>query len=114
MARPRTRHAAPHADRTRASVYGVQFTYRGESHYVHFGGTWEGWDDERGAGERRFLMEKVNRGEWAPPPSEPGELSRRGRRAFVPGVASEWLHRQLVRAGDPEGAPRPAATSAGA
>jgi hypothetical protein len=52
----------------RGVSYGVQFSYRGESYYVHFGGSWEGWTEERAAAEQGFLMAKVNRGEWTPPP----------------------------------------------
>ncbi|MDQ2895547.1 MAG: site-specific integrase, partial [Actinomycetota bacterium] len=83
--------------------YGVAFSYRNQQVYVHLGGEWDGWDDERAAEEQRFLMEKVNRGEWTPPPTG-SELDL----AIEPSPtfqveASEWLHRRKVRAGDPEG-----------
>ena len=84
--------------------YGVAFSYRNQQVYVHLGGEWDGWDDERAAEEQRFLMEKVNRGEWTPPPAE-SELDMAIEATPTFQVeASEWLHRRKVRAGDPEGA----------
>jgi hypothetical protein len=83
--------------------YGVAFTYRGEEFYEHFGGEWEGWDEERAAEEQRFLMEKVNRGEWT---SAKAESARGLATAATPSFqveASQWLHRRKVRAGDLEG-----------
>jgi len=82
--------------------YGVQFSFRGESYYVHFGGSWEGWTEERAAAEQRFLMAKVNRGEWTPPPRSPSP-SRPAVRPSFQVVASEWLHRHKLKAGDPDG-----------
>ena len=79
--------------------YGVAFTYRGEEFYEHFGGEWEGWDEERAAEEQRFLMEKVNRGEWT---SAKAESARGLATAAAPTFqveASQWLHRRKVRAG---------------
>ena len=71
---------------------------------MHFGGEWEGWDEERAAEEQRFLMEKVNRGEWTA-----GRRPSR-RRCSRPPVtptfqveASQWLHRRKLSAGDPDG-----------
>lgn len=86
----------------RGVSYGVQFSYRGESFYVHFGGSWEGWTEERAAAEQGFLMAKVNRGEWTPPPRDPPPT----RPALTPTfqvVASEWLHRHKLKTGDPDG-----------
>ena len=83
--------------------YGVAFTYRGEEFYEHFGGEWEGWDEERAAEEQPFLMEKVNRGEWTSAKAEP---TRGFATAAAPSFqveASQWLHRRKVRAGDLEG-----------
>jgi hypothetical protein len=83
--------------------YGVAFTYRGEEFYEHFGGEWEGWNQERAAEEQRFLMEKVNRGEWT---SAKAESARGLATAAAPTFqveASQWLHRRRVRAGDLEG-----------
>lgn len=66
-------------------------------------GEWEGWGEERAAEEQRFLMEKVNRGEWTPAKVE----STRGRATAASPTfqveASQWLHRRKVRAGDLEG-----------
>ena len=53
---------------TRGESFGVAFRLRGEPHYVHFGGSWEGWSLGRAEVERDFLIEKVNRGEWTPAP----------------------------------------------
>jgi len=83
--------------------YGVSFTYRGEEFYVHFGGAWEGWDEERAAEEQRFLMEKVSRGEWTPALAR---SAARSAQAIVPTFqveASQWLHRRKLITGDPEG-----------
>jgi hypothetical protein len=63
MARPR-RGTLKRRPTKQGISYGVAFTYGGEGFYEHFGGEWEGWDEERAAEEQRFLMEKVNRGEW--------------------------------------------------
>jgi hypothetical protein len=41
MSRPRT--GTLRRKRSAQGVsFGVQFNFRGESHYVHFGGSWEG------------------------------------------------------------------------
>jgi integrase len=85
--------------------YGVQFSYQNELHYVHLGGEWEGWDEERAAQEQSFLMEKVNRGEWSPPPRRSGSPSAEPVPTFQV-EASQWLHRHKLRAGDPEGRPK--------
>jgi integrase len=82
--------------------YGVQFSYKGKLHYVHLGGEWEGWDEERAAEEQRFLMEKVNRGEWSPPPAAPTSRPTEPVPTFQV-EASQWLHRRKLRAGDPDG-----------
>jgi len=70
MARPR-RGTLKRRPTKQGTSYGVSFTYRGEESYEHFGGEWEGWDEERAAEEQRFLMEKVNRGEWTPAKAAP-------------------------------------------
>ena len=84
-------------------MYGVQFTYRGESHYVRFGGTWEGWDDDRAHG-RASLPDGEGQSRRVGAAGERAGASRRGPARSFQVLASEWLHRQLVRAGDPEGA----------
>jgi integrase len=101
MARPR-RGSLKRRQTKRGTSYGVVFTYRGRQFYEHFGGEWEGWDEERAAQEQRFLMEKVNRGEWEPPRAEPGRGSALRSPTFQV-EASEWLHRRKLRAGDPDG-----------
>jgi hypothetical protein len=101
MARPRT-GSLRRKPSAQGISYGVQFNYRGESHYVHFGGSWEGWTEERAAAEQGFLMAKVNRGEWTPPPRERVP----SRPAVAPTfqlLASEWLHRHKLKVGDPDG-----------
>lgn len=70
MARPR-RGTLKRRPTKQGTSYGVSFTYQGEEFYQHFGGEWEGWDEERAAEEQRFLMEKVNRGEWTPAKAAP-------------------------------------------
>ena len=82
--------------------YGVQFSYRGESYYVHFGGSWDGWTEERAADEQGFLMAKVNRGEWTPPPRDTAPARPASTPTFQV-IASEWLHRHKLKAGDPDG-----------
>ena len=101
MPRPR-RGTLKRRSTKRGTSYGVSFSYRGEEFYVHFGGDWEGWDEERAAEEQRFLMEKVNRGEWtrttrAPSMSEPTVMPT------FQVEASQWLHRRKLIAGDPDG-----------
>ena len=55
---------------SQGTSYGVSFDYAGQEFYVHFGGEWEGWSDERAVDEQRYLMGKVHRGEWQPPVRE--------------------------------------------
>jgi hypothetical protein len=83
--------------------YGVAFTYRGEEFYEHFGGEWEGWDEERAAEEQRFLMAKVNRGEWTSAKAEPPRALASAMSPSFQVEASQWLHGRKVRAGDLEG-----------
>ena len=70
MARPR-RGTLKRRPTKQGISYGVAFTYRGHEFYEHFGGEWEGWDEERAEEEQRFLMEKVNRGEWTSAKPDP-------------------------------------------
>jgi integrase len=100
MSRPRRGTLIRRAT-SRGPSYGVAFSYRGARHYEHFGGEWEGWNEERAALEQRFLMEKVNRGEWAPPAREP-PAAPPGPMPTFQLEASKWLHRQQIRAGDLE------------
>src|SRR5512133_3040189 len=100
---PRLRTGTLRRKRSARGVsYGVQFSYRGEEHYVHFGGSWEGWTEERAAQEQGYLMAKVNRGEWQPPAAVV-EVERPARVPTFQLLASEWLHRQKLTAGDPDG-----------
>jgi hypothetical protein len=48
MARPR-RGTLKRRPTKQGTSYGVSFTYQGEEFYKHFGGEWEGWDEERAA-----------------------------------------------------------------
>jgi integrase len=101
MARPR-RGTLKRRPTSRGVSFGVAFTYLGTEYYEHFGGEWQGWNEERAAQEQRFLMEKVNRGEWTPPAAErPAAATARPPTFQV--EASQWLHRQKIRAGDPDG-----------
>jgi integrase len=101
MARPR-RGTLKRRPTSRGLSFGVAFTYHGNEYYEHFGGEWEGWDEERAAREQRFLMEKVNRGEWTPPSdARPSAVTAPPPTFQV--EASHWLHRQKIRAGDPDG-----------
>ena len=85
--------------------FGVQFELRGEIHYVHFGGSWVGWTEERAGAEQAFLMAKVNRGEWGPRPRNSAPLRPVEAPPFQI-VASEWLHPQKLKARDPDGESR--------
>jgi len=58
MARPRT-GTLRRQPTAQGVSYGVQFRYRGATHYVYLGGSWDGWNAARADDERRFLMEKV-------------------------------------------------------
>lgn len=101
MPRPRTGSLQRRKTRRGAS-WGVLFRLHGENFYVHFGGEWEGWTEARALDEQRFLMAKVNRGEWQPP----SVAAPAGPASPVPTFqreASEWLHRYKLRAGDPDG-----------
>src|SRR3954449_328620 len=83
--------------------FGVAFDLAGREHYVHFGGEWEGWTEERAADEQRYLMGKVNRGEWTPPVAEPPAKPAPKAVPTFQVEASEWLHRRKLKAGDPNG-----------
>jgi integrase len=101
MARPRT-GTLRRNESAQGISFGVQFNWHGESYYVHFGGSWEGWTEDRAVLEQGYLMAKVNRGEWTPPAPHVDPA----RPTTVPTfqvVASEWLHRQKIKAGDPDG-----------
>src|SRR3954447_19626151 len=85
---------------TQGRTFAVRFAYRGERHFVMLGAESEGWTEERAVAEQRYLMAKVNRGEWSPAAPEAARA-----RTVAPTfqlAASEWLHRQAIRAGDPE------------
>ncbi len=57
---------------SQGTSFGVAFDCAGQAFYVHLGGDWEGWSEDRAAEEQRYLMGKVNRGEWSPPaPAQP-------------------------------------------
>jgi hypothetical protein len=102
MARPRRGNLKRRPTKQGIS-YGVAFTYRGEEFYEHFGGAWEGWDEERAVEEQRFLMEKVNRGERTPSKLRSGRALATAAPPTFQVEASHWLHRRKVRAGDLEG-----------
>jgi integrase len=74
MSRPRTGNLKP--PRSPGDLYGVEFSLHGERHYVSFPGS-EAWDDVRAVDERRYLMEKVNRGEWEPERTAPAPATTR-------------------------------------
>jgi hypothetical protein len=65
MPRPRT-GSIRRKQTTLGIAYGLRFKYRGEEHYHHLGGSWEGWTDERADEERRYVMAQVERGEYVP------------------------------------------------
>ena len=68
MSRPRTGYLK--SPRNAGDLYGVEFSLHGERYYVSFPGS-EEWEREQAVDEQRFLMEKVNRGEWVPPEAAP-------------------------------------------
>jgi integrase len=97
MSRPRTGHLR----RTSGGSWGVEFSLRGEKHWHPFEGS-ESWDRETACAEQRYLMEKVNRGEWAPPaPAEPP--SRNVRAPLYRDFAAACLARWTRRLDDPDG-----------
>ena len=112
MGRPRSGTLRRHQTKQGIS-YGVAFSYRNQQVYVHLGGEWDGWDDKRAAEEQRFLMEKVNRGEWTPAKAEPALGVATAASPSFQVEASEWLHRRKVGPAT-EGAQRRFATSSGA
>jgi integrase len=99
MARPRTGELVRKRT-SQGTTWAVRFSYRGERHFVHLGAESEGWTEERAVVEQGYLMAKVNRGEWTPPPAEPEPARTAAPRFQV--EASEWLHRQAIKASDPE------------
>jgi integrase len=101
MARPR-RGTLRRRQTTQGVSFTVQFSYRGEEHYVYLGGSWDGWTEQRAAEEQGYLMAKVNRGEWTPAPREPLPAPAGAAPSFQL-LASEWLHRHQLKSGDPDG-----------
>src|SRR4051812_37289177 len=87
------------APRRPGDRWGVEFSLHGERHYVSFPGS-AGWERERAEREREFVMEKVNRGEWAPPRADPAPAAGVPRYADV---AAEALARQVKRLEQPDG-----------
>jgi hypothetical protein len=65
MPRPRT-GSIRRKQTTLGIAHGLRFKYRGEEHYHHLGGSWEGWTDERADEDRRYVMAQVERGEYVP------------------------------------------------
>jgi integrase len=102
MPRPR-RGTLKRRSTKQGTSFGVSFSYQGEEFYVHFGGDWEGWDEDRAAEEQRFLMEKVNRGEWTPTTTRLASMSEPPLMPTFQVEASRWLHRRKLIAGDPDG-----------
>src|SRR3954471_21820886 len=89
------------APRRPGDRWGVEFSLHGERHYVSFPGSADG-ARERAEREREFVMEKVNRGEWAPAADPAPALAA----AAVPryaDVAAEALARQVKRLEPPGG-----------
>jgi integrase len=101
MARPR-RGTLRRRQTTQGVSFTVQFSYRGEEHYVYLGGSWDGWTEQRAVEEQGYLMAKVNRGEWTPAPREPLPAPAGAAPSFQL-LASEWLHRHQLKSGDPDG-----------
>lgn len=83
--------------------WAVEFSLRGERQYVSFPES-AGWDRDRADAERRFLMEKVNRGEWTPPPRVPDSVPASPHTPLYAEVAALALARQVKRLADPAGA----------
>lgn len=107
MPRPRT-GTLRRQHTERGTSWAVAFRVDGHDFYVHLGGEWDGWTEERAVEEQRFLMAKVNRGEWEPPA---GAASQVAVASPAPAAspptfqveASRWLHRYKLRADDPAG-----------
>src|SRR4051794_677751 len=82
--------------------WAVEFSLRGQRQYVSFPDS-ANWDRDRAEGEQRFLMEKVNRGEWKPPPRAPEPDTRPAEAPLYAEVAALALARQIKRVDEPEG-----------
>src|SRR4051794_39369372 len=82
--------------------WAVEFSLHGERQYVSFPGS-ANWDRDRAEAEQRFLMEKVNRGEWATPPRTPAPAAPAEAPVYAE-VAALALARQVKRLDDPDGA----------
>ncbi len=98
----RARRGNLKAPRRPGDRWGVEFSLRGQRHYVSFPESAD-WDRERAEREKTYLMEKVNRGEWAPPPPAVEVASGSIGVPLYADVAAEALARQVKRLEDPEG-----------
>ena len=64
---PRPRTGTIRRKQTKLGVsYGLRIPWRGTEIYHHFGGSWEGWTEQRVEDERRYLLAQVDRGEYVP------------------------------------------------
>jgi integrase len=90
VSRPRTGNLKPPSKP--GDLYGVEFSLNGERQYVSFPGS-EGWDEARAVDEQRYLMEKVNRGEWEP--ERPAPAPARTRVPLYRDFAAESLARRI-------------------
>jgi integrase len=65
MARPATGTVVRKPTKQGTS-FALKVRYRGERHFVHLGGEWEGWTEERVQHEREYIAAQIARGEWMP------------------------------------------------
>jgi len=90
------------APRRPGERWGVEFSLRGQRHYVSFADSAD-WDRAHAERERAYLMEKVNRGEWTPARRAAAPPAAIAGAARYADVAAEALARQIKRLDDPNG-----------
>lgn len=82
----------------RGTSFALRVTFQGERVFVPLGGAWEGWTEDRVQAEREHIARMIERGEWAPPESEPVAAAP-GEPPNFQVFASEWLERKRRRVG---------------
>jgi hypothetical protein len=77
--------------------FGSATAARSSTH--HFGGSWEGWTEERVGYERAYVMSQVARGEYVPPQPAAAPDAHRGRAPNLPGVRFDRSRPQAAAGG---------------
>lgn len=79
--------------------YRAKVRYQGERYTLTFGGSWEGWTEDRAADELDYVMRQMARGEWIPPQRDaPDSVSDRQTYRYRD-VAALLLKKQEIKLG---------------